>query len=515
MLEKQVILCILDGWGLTDDVRYSAIARASTPFYDFMLKNYPNTSLKASGPNVGLPDGQMGNSEVGHTTIGSGRIVFQDLPRIGNIIVRGELAKNPPLVRFMKKIEINGDGRLHLLGLLSDGGVHSHIDHIVAMAKVAAINGLEVLVHCFLDGRDTPQKSALKYLEALSEATKEFPHIKVATVSGRYYAMDRDRNWDRVSKAYRTIVMGSYGGSRAMNYTTLVNESYGKNISDEFVEPTVIGDYEGMRDGDAFIFCNFRADRARELSQALGQRDFNFFERSKIIEFSAMAQFTEYSAEHSSYLDTIFPADGIKESLGEIISRNGLKQLRIAETEKYAHVTFFFNGGLEKEFVGEDRILIKSPAVATYDLKPEMSCIEVNEKLVEAIESKKYSFTVVNFANPDMVGHTGNMDATMKAIEIIDQQLKKLVNAVLTVDGTIFITADHGNAEKMFDEEKNQPHTAHTTNDVPFIVVKNDIGGIALRKSGGLGDIAPTILEEFGIEIPAAFSGNSLLLKYS
>ncbi|GHU26540.1 2,3-bisphosphoglycerate-independent phosphoglycerate mutase [Bacilli bacterium] len=509
MPKKQVVLCILDGWGLTDDVEYSAIAKANTPFYDSLMGSCPNTRLKASGLDVGLPDGQMGNSEVGHTTIGSGRVVFQDLPRINNVVSKGELKNNSVLKGMVAKLKDTGNS-LHLLGLLSDGGVHSHINHIIAVAKFMASEKVNVFVHCFLDGRDTPQKSALTYLKTLIDSTREFPNIKIATLGGRYYGMDRDKNWDRVARAYDIIVGGGTGGG--LNPIGLVEESYKNDITDEFVEPTVIGNYMGMKDGDAFIFCNFRADRARELSQALGQKNFNLFNRSKIIQFSSMAQFTEYSAEHSGYLETVFPADKITEPLGEIISRNGLKQLRIAETEKYAHVTFFFNGGVEKEFAGEDRTLVKSPGVATYDLQPEMSCVEVNEKLVEAIESNKYDLAVVNFANPDMVGHSGKMDATIKAIEAIDRQLEKLVEAVKKVNGTIFITADHGNAEKMFDRETNQPHTAHTTNDVPFIMVRNDLKGISLKGDGVLSDIAPTILNELGIKIPNVFTGHDLVV---
>jgi 2,3-bisphosphoglycerate-independent phosphoglycerate mutase len=454
----------------------------------------------------------MGNSEVGHTTIGSGRVIFQDLPRISGIVSRGELEDNDTLKNLTARLKEFG-GSLHLLGLLSDGGVHSHIEHIISIAKFAASRGISVFVHAFLDGRDTPQKSASLYIKNFIENTREFSNlIKIATVGGRYYAMDRDKNWDRVMKAYNVIVNGKYCGISGVSPSDVVNKSYGNGVTDEFVEPTAMDYYDGIRDGDAFIFCNFRADRARELSQALGQKDFDLFRRDRTIKFSSMAQFTEYSTDHSSYLETIFPTTQIEESLGEIISKRGMRQLRIAETEKYAHVTFFFSGGVEKEFPGEDRILIKSPNVATYDLKPEMSCIEVNDRLVESVKSGEYDFLVVNFANPDMVGHTGKMDATIEAVETIDGQLEKLVEAVKKVNGTIFITADHGNAEKMFDVENNQPHTAHTTNDVPFIMVKNDIRGITLRAIGTLADIAPTILYEFGIESPEEFSGENLVI---
>ncbi|MBR2140822.1 MAG: 2,3-bisphosphoglycerate-independent phosphoglycerate mutase [Rickettsiales bacterium] len=510
MSKKQTVLCILDGWGLTNDTKYSAIAKANTPFYDSLLKNYPNTELEASGLYVGLPDGQMGNSEVGHTSIGAGRVIFQDLPKISRVVADGKMKKNSVLKDIVKATK-KSKGAVHLLGLLSDGGVHSHINHIIDVAKTISKEGLAVYVHCFLDGRDTPQKSALTYINKFKEETAKFENIKIATISGRYYAMDRDKNWDRVEKAYNVIVNGNGDENFSADPVRVVEESYLNNITDEFIEPVVVNNYKGMKDGDSFIFCNFRADRARELSEALGNKNFNSFSRSKVVDFAEKAQFTEYSKAHNEFLKTMFPAEEIKKSLGEIVSKKGLKQLRIAETEKYAHVTFFFNGGVEKEFEGEDRILVKSPAVATYDLKPEMSAIEVNEKLIDAIKSEKYDFIVVNFANPDMVGHTGNMEATVKAIETIDEQLKKLVEAVLEKDGTIFITADHGNAEKMFDEKKNQPYTAHTTNLVPFIVVKNNVNDIKLREKGTLCDIAPTILKSMKIMVPFAMSGKNLI----
>jgi 2,3-bisphosphoglycerate-independent phosphoglycerate mutase len=511
-MSKQTILCILDGWGIPsneEERKNSAIEKANTPFFDSLLENYPNTQLEASGLSVGLPNGQMGNSEVGHTSIGAGRLILQDLPKINKTVIDDKMKKNDVLKNTIRAIN-KTKGSIHLLGLLSDGGVHSHINHIIDVAKTIAKEKVNVYMHCFLDGRDTPQKSALEYINNFIKETERFQNIKIATVCGRYYAMDRDNNWDRVKKAYNIVVNGS-DTDFSINPTHIVEELYLNNITDEFVEPVAVNNYRGMKDGDAFIFCNFRADRARELSQALAQSDFSGFERNKVINFSAKVQFTEYSKEHNQYLSTMFPADEIKKSLGEVISKKGLKQLRIAETEKYAHVTFFFNGGLEKEFEGEDRILVSSPKVATYDLKPEMSCQEVNQKLIEAIKSKKYDFTVVNFANPDMVGHTGNMDATVKAIETIDVELKKLIETVLEVDGTIFITADHGNAEKMFDEVKKQPHTAHTTNKVPFIVVSNDAKKISLREKGTLCDIAPTVLKLMKISTPFAMNGKNLI----
>ena len=511
MSKEQTILCILDGWGLTDDKRYSAIDNANLPFYKSLLEKYPHTKLEASGVAVGLPYGQMGNSEVGHTSIGAGRLILQDLPKITKVVMDGKMKKNQVLKETIKLTK-KSKGSVHVMGLLSDGGVHSYIDHIIDVVRTVAKEGLDVYMHCFLDGRDTPQKSAVAYLNKFIEETVAFKNVKIATLSGRYYAMDRDKNWDRIEKAYNVIVGGT-DINFSINPIHVIEESYLNNITDEFIEPIAVNNYKGMKDGDSFIFCNFRADRARELSQALGQEDFNLFHREKIINFSAKVQFTEYSKEHNTYLKTMFPNEEIKKSLGEIISKKGLKQLRIAETEKYAHVTFFFNGGVEKEFEGEDRILVKSPAVATYDLQPEMSCIEVTDRLIEAINSEKYDFIVVNYANPDMVGHTGNMEATIKAVETIDKQLERLVGTVLSKNGTIFVTADHGNAEKMFDEKKNQPYTAHTTNLVPFIVVKNDTKNIELREQGTLCDIAPTVLKSMGISKPFCMSGKSLFTK--
>lgn len=552
MQNKLVVLCILDGWGLTDDDRYSAIAQASTPFYDSLLKNYPHTQLEASGLAVGLPEGQMGNSEVGHSTIGAGRVIFQDLPKIDRLVASGEIENNPILLDAIGELKKNHKA-LHLMSLLSDGGVHSHMDHMVAIAKIAAKNGVKVWLHCFLDGRDTPQKSAITYLERLQKNIENQPIIAIATLCGRYYAMDRDKNWDRIARTYN-ILINKANEDAPLDPLQAVEASYDRAITDEFFEPLALPNYPGMVDGDAFICCNFRADRARESTQALGDVNFNAFSRDRVIDFSTKIQFTEYSVEHSKYLRTMFPAEKISESLGEIVAANDLKQLRIAETEKYAHVTFFFNGGLEKEFEGEDRILVKSPAVVTYDLQPEMSCPEVNQKLRDALEAGKYQFVVVNFANPDMVGHTGNMEAAVRAVETIDGELEKLVATVKSLGGTIFVTADHGNVEKMFDEVKNQPHTAHTTNLVPFIVIRGDGRGdisnnadnrsdnktnmnddqnknnnkdigdkykeqehnksfkpLKLSSKGTLADIAPTVLKELNLPIPESMTGKSLI----
>jgi 2,3-bisphosphoglycerate-independent phosphoglycerate mutase len=424
------------------------------------------------------------------------------------VVESGKMKKNSVLKNCIKKTK-KTDGAVHLMGLLSDGGVHSHIKHIIDIAKVISKEKIKVFVHCFLDGRDTSQKSAIGYLTKFLEETEKFSEISVASVSGRYYAMDRDNKWERIAKAYKVITEGGSDGL-SLDPIKVVKESYLNNITDEFVEPIAVNGYKGMKDGDSFIFCNFRADRARQLTKALCFEEFSEFPREKVVKFSSKVQMTEYSKDHNKFMETMFPPEDVKDSLGEVISNKGLKQLRIAETEKYAHVTFFFNCGIEQPNNGEDRIMIKSPSVATYDLKPEMSAKGINEKLISEIKEQKYDFIVVNFANADMVGHTGSMEATVKAIETLDAELKTLVETVLEVGGTIFITADHGNAEKMFDEVKNQPHTAHTTNKVPFIMVSNKTDKIELR-DGVLADIAPTVLKVLNIRQPRSMSGKSLI----
>lgn len=506
MTKKPVVLCILDGWGLTEDKKNSAIANANIHFYNSLIKNYPNCSLEASESFVGLPEGQMGNSEVGHTNIGAGRVVLQDLPRINKTTKEKTFLQNKVLVEAINAVK-KTNGKMHLMGLLSDGGVHSHINHIIELAKSIAKENVEVLVHCFLDGRDTPQKSALIYINKFIDETKEFQNIKIATIGGRYFAMDRDNKWDRVEKAYNVFVAPENSNNDPIKE---IEKAYSNNITDEFIEPIAVNNFTGMKDGDGFIFANYRSDRARQISLALGKKDFNAFERKKVINFSAKIQMTEYSSEHNEFLTTLFGSEEIKACLGEVIAENNLNQLRIAETEKYAHVTFFFNAGREEPFKNEERILIKSPAVATYDLQPEMSANEVTKKLLGAINQDKFDFIVINYANPDMVGHTGNMEATIKACETVDANLQDLVNLVLHKDGIICVTADHGNAEKMFDEEKNQPYTAHTTNQVPFILVSNNLQNAKLN-NGALCDIAPTILGLMKIKQPSLMTGKSLI----
>jgi len=489
--KKPIILCILDGWGITKDKKYSAIAKAHTPIFDEISQTYPYCELEASGKYVGLPEGQMGNSEVGHMNIGAGKVVMQDLPRINDSVKNNTLKNCPALQNLISKLK-QTKGVCHLLGLLSDGGVHSHLNHIITLAKIIADSGIKVCVHGFLDGRDTPQKSALDYIKRFNDAISKYSNIKLSTIGGRYYGMDRDNRWERIEKAYNVLVSGDSINS-TKDLVSAVENSYSKNKTDEFVEPVVLEGYKGMQDNDAFIFCNFRADRARQITIALGNSEFKEFNRKKVVKFCAKAQMTEYSSEHSKFLETLFPSEKVENSLGEIISQKGLKQLRIAETEKYAHVTFFFSGGREKEFKGEERILIPSPKVATYDLQPEMSANELKDKLIEQIQLNKFDFILVNFANPDMVGHTGIMDAAIKACEEVDKDLGEIIEEVKKQDGLIFVTADHGNAEQMRDFGKDIPYTAHTINKVPFILVGNDVGVCEL-KGKSLSDIAGMVL---------------------
>jgi 2,3-bisphosphoglycerate-independent phosphoglycerate mutase len=440
--------------------------------------------------------------------IGAGRVVMQDLPRIDEVIERGELGKQPALVDLIAKLK-KATGTVHLMGLMSPGGVHSHQDHIAALARVLSQAGLTVQVHAFLDGRDTPPKSALgfigKFLKDVSGA-----RVTIATVSGRYYAMDRDKRWERCAKAYDALVDAK--GARFTNAHAAIEKSYADNVTDEFALPCVIGSYAGMKDGDAMIFANFRADRARQLSLALTDPAFSGFARARAVRFSAAAGMTEYSAELSRHMAVIFPPEDVKESLGQVISEMGLKQLRIAETEKYAHVTFFLNCGREEPFPGEDRILVPSQKIATYDLKPEMSAPGVTDRLVEAVASGKYDLIVVNYANPDMVGHTGIMKAAIAAVEVTDTCLGRLREAVEKAGGILLVTADHGNVELMKDEKTGQPHTAHTTFDVPVILVNAKMAAhpVAKMENGKLADVAPTLLDLMGSPIPKEMQGHSL-----
>ncbi len=500
--KKPLLLCILDGWGIGNkNSQDNAIALAKTPNYTKILAEFPNSALGTSGLDVGLPAGQMGNSEVGHTCIGSGRIIFQDLPRINNAIADGTLEQNDNLQKLISACK-NSNNVCHLMGLLSDGGVHSHQDHILALVKILAKNDINVKLHCFLDGRDVAQKSAKIYLQNLLDETKNFPQVEIATISGRYYAMDRDKNWNRVELAYQAIACGE--AAKFSDPILAIENSYQQNVTDEFIFPAVAQNYQGMKDGDALLVANFRADRIRQISEVL-------LDGAKKINFCAQVSMTEYSDKLNNFFAVLFPTIEIKNSLGEVFSNLGLKQLRIAETEKYAHVTFFFSGGKETEFVGEDRILVQSPAVATYDLLPEMSAAEVGNKLSAAIASDKYDFIIVNYANPDMVGHSGIINASIKACEAIDNQLGMLRDVILQQDGIMIISADHGNIEDMVDEFGN-PHTAHTTNPVPFILIGNEVKNTHL-KNGRLCDIAPTILNLMNIPQPAEMTGVNLIIK--
>ena len=503
MSNEKVALIILDGYGIGEPNAGNAIYTAKTPVMDGLLQRWPHTKLSASGLDVGLPDGQMGNSEVGHTNIGSGRVVFQDLPRITKAIEDGTFFENPVYGAALDNA-VNGKA-LHILGLLSDGGVHSHIRHIFAMVKMAHDRGIQrVYLHCFLDGRDVSPTSGADFVAEAQKKCAELGVGKIATVMGRYYAMDRDKRWDRLERAYDAMVYGE--GIQNPDPVAAIRESYQNGVTDEFVEP-VVCDKEGtISDNDAIIFFNYRPDRAREITRAFVDPAFDGFQR----EYFPVTYVcnTEYDATMPNVL-VAFPRITIHNGLGEYLSKLGLTQLRIAETEKYAHVTFFFNGGVEAPYPGEDRVLVASPKVATYDLQPEMSAYEVTEKCVERIESGAYDVIILNFANCDMVGHTGNYDAAVKAVETVDECVGRVVDATLKMGGIAMITADHGNAEQMLQSDGVSPMTAHTTNPVPFILCG---AGNELRE-GRLADIAPTILDVMGLEKPEEMDGQSLILR--
>jgi 2,3-bisphosphoglycerate-independent phosphoglycerate mutase len=508
---KPVALIILDGWGVNRKTEANAVALARLPFYTSLLRDDPHTLLSASGEDTGLPDDQMGNSEVGHMNMGAGRIVYQDFTRINRAIRDGSFLTNPVLTDAIRKTRAAG-GRLHLLGLLSDGGVHSHISHVEALLGMAkSAGGLPVFFHAFLDGRDTPPQSGLGYVQTAEAFMRNLGIGHLATVTGRYYAMDRDQRWNRVAQAYAALVEGV--GQRRASAEEAVRLSYDAAVTDEFVLPAVVAEPDGnpigtIRDGDGVIFFNFRADRARELTRALTEPGFEAFPRKTVPKLSAFATMTAYDDTFTH--PVAFPPTRLTRILPELISERGLKQLRIAETEKYAHVTYFFNGGDEREYPGEDRVLIPSPRdVATYDLKPEMSAREVADEAVRRIESRQYALIVLNFANPDMVGHTGILPAAIRAAEVIDDCLRRVVTAARNIGGAVLLTADHGNIEQMVDYETGQPHTAHTLNPVPCIIV--DDRSHALRASGVLGDVAPTILHLMGIPQPPEMTGVSLI----
>ncbi|WP_069298549.1 2,3-bisphosphoglycerate-independent phosphoglycerate mutase [Neptunicoccus sediminis] len=499
---KPVVLCILDGWGLRPETEGNAVALADTPNFDRILRDCPNNTLTTFGPDVGLPEGQMGNSEVGHMNIGAGRVVEMDLAKINGIITRGELAQQPAVERIMT----TGNGVVHLCGVLSDGGVHSHIDHMIAMADIMDKAGRKTALHLFTDGRDVAPQSADRYLASLQTALPE--SATIATVSGRYYALDRDNRWDRVELAYQAMVNGT--GAAFASAQAVIDENYANDVMDEFFKPAVIGAYDGMKDGDSLVCLNFRADRAREILASIAQPGFDGFDTGPRPELALVSGFTEYSKAHSTYVDCIFPEEDIVNTLGAWVAKKGLQQFRIAETEKYPHVTFFLNGGVEIPEDGEDRYLAASPKVATYDLQPEMSSAEVTEHLVEAINSGKYHLIVVNYANPDMVGHTGSIAAATTACAAVDAGLGQVLIALENAGGAMLLCADHGNCETMIDPVTGGPHTAHTTNPVPVAL----IGGpksAKLRANGRLADLAPTLLALMGLDQPPEMTGKSLL----
>lgn len=509
-MQKPVMLLILDGWGYREKItKDNAIEQGHTPNWHHLLETCPHCFVETSGYDVGLPEGQMGNSEVGHTNLGAGRVVMQDLPKIDLAIKEGTLEKNPTLVEMINKLK-ETKGTCHLMGLMSPGGVHSHQKHIEAMCRILQKNGIKVDVHAFLDGRDTPPQSAQGFLAEFENNIKDLSDVKLATISGRFYAMDRDKRWDRVEKAYNNIVLAD--GKRFTTTDEAIAASYAEGVTDEFVIPAVIGDYQGAADGDTVLMINFRADRAREILYALGDKEFNGFERKKIVNFAMLVGMVEYSVDHQRFMRTIFAPEALTNIFGEVVANHGLTQLRIAETEKYAHVTFFFNGGEEKEFKGEERILINSPKVATYDLKPEMSVYEVTAALTDVIEKQKYDVIICNFANGDMVGHTGIMDAALKAVAAVDDCLGKVMKAIKDVNGVLLVTADHGNAEKMLDETTGEPYTAHTVGKVQAVLY-NAKPEVKAMKDGRLADIAPTLLSLMNIEKPEEMTGNSLIVK--
>ena len=502
---RPVMLVILDGFGWREDSADNAVAQARKPNFDRLWQSCPHAFLHTSGGDVGLPDGQMGNSEVGHLNIGAGRVVMQELPRIGHAVADGSLAKAPALIELIGRLKASG-GTCHLLGLVSPGGVHSHQDHAVALAAILHAAGVPTVLHALTDGRDTPPRSAAEDLARLRAALPD--DVAIGTVIGRYYAMDRDKRWDRVGRAYAALAEAE--GARFDDPVQAVKDAYSHDVTDEFVPPAVIGGYRGMQDGDGILCFNFRADRVREILAALLEPGFDGFPRKRLIKFAAAAGMTRYSDELADYLGVLFPPDRLDHILGQVVADAGRTQLRTAESEKYPHVTYFLNGGQETTFPGEDRIMVPSPKVATYDLQPEMSAPELTEKVVTAIDSKQYDLIVLNYANPDMVGHTGSLPAAIKAVETVDTGLGRIVAAIGQAGGALLVTADHGNCEMMRDPVTGGPHTAHTTGPVPILVFGVG-GGAAGLRDGRLADIAPTLLALMGLPKPAEMTGGSLL----
>jgi 2,3-bisphosphoglycerate-independent phosphoglycerate mutase len=500
---RPVMLVLLDGWGWREDPADNAVLQARTPTFDQMWSTCPHALLRTSGKDVGLPPGQMGNSEVGHLNIGAGRVVMQDLPRINDAIADGHIKTAPALAGLIARLRQTG-GTCHLLGLASPGGVHSHQDQAAALATLLSQAGIPTVVHAFTDGRDTPPRSAKDDIKRLSAALP--PSVPIATVCGRYYAMDRDQRWERVAKAYDAIVDAK--GPRFQSADAVIADAYAHDLSDEFVLPAVVADYRGVRDGDGVLCFNFRADRVREILAAIVDPTFSGFARPRAVRLATAVGMTHYSEQLSAFMPAIFPPQELTNGLGQVVSDAGRAQLRMAETEKYAHVTYFLNGGEETLYPGEDRIMVPSPKVATYDLQPEMSAPELTQKAVDAITSGKYGLIVLNYANPDMVGHTGKLAAAVKAVETVDAGLGRLAQAVREAGGALLVTADHGNCELMRDPDTGGPHTSHTTNPVPVLVMG---GGDATLAAGRLADIAPTLLDLMGLPKPPEMGGHSLL----
>ena len=501
---RPVMLLILDGWGWREEARDNAIRQAKTPNFDRLWQTGPHGFLHTSGRDVGLPDGQMGNSEVGHLNIGAGRVVVQDLPRIDQAIANGEIERAPALLTLIEKLKASS-GTCHLVGLVSPGGVHSHQDHALELVKILDRAAVPVLVHAITDGRDTPPQSAADDIKRLIAALPR--SIRIATVCGRYYAMDRDKRWDRIEKAYKAIVEAD--APHFPDAAAVIADAYANKKFDEFIIPAVVGDYRGMKDGDGVLCFNFRADRVREILTAMLDPDFSAFSRKRVIRFAAAIGMAQYSDELDKLMATIFPPQSLANVFGEVVANADRTQLRMAETEKYPHVTYFLNGGREQQYTGEDRIMVPSPKVATYDLQPEMSAPELTDKAVAAIASGKYDLIVLNYANPDMVGHTGSLPAAIKAVETVDAGLGRLDDAVTKAGGVLLVTADHGNCELMRDPQTGGPHTAHTTNPVPLLL--SGARNRALVAEGRLADIAPTLLELMELPKPQEMTGRSLL----
>jgi 2,3-bisphosphoglycerate-independent phosphoglycerate mutase len=503
MPPKPVMLVILDGFGWRQDQTDNAVRLAKAPNFQALWTEYPHAFLQASGHNVGLPDGQMGNSEVGHLTIGAGRVIKQELARIGDSVADGSIARLPAFVNLVAALKQSG-GTCHLMGLVSPGGVHSHQDHAAGVAGHLSKAGVKTVVHAFTDGRDTPPQSAIEDLARLNDALPN--DVKVATVVGRYFAMDRDKRWDRVAQAYAALTEGK--GARFETPAEAIQAGYDGGKHDEFIPASVIGDFAGMKDGDAVLCFNFRADRVREILAALLDPGFDGFQRGRVIKFSAAVGMTRYSDALAPFMTWLFEAEHLNNILGQVVANAGKTQLRMAETEKFAHVTYFLNGGQETPFKGEDRVLVASPKVATYDMQPEMSAPELTDRAVEAIDSGKYDMIVLNYANPDMVGHTGDLAAAIKAVETVDAGLGRIVAAMKQQGGALIVSADHGNCEMMKDPETGGPHTSHTTNPVPVVVMSAFHSAL---RDGSLADLAPTVLDLMGIPIPREMTGHSIL----